>query len=99
MSEMESGNVVMNEGVKETGCEKERGKDSGFTLILSQLFLPYQASPDMGGKHVPTMHCGSRPSAWNEPLTPVLSAQRSPASASGSSSLDLGKDLCAELSR
>lgn len=23
----------------------------------------------MGGKHVPTMHCGSRPFAWKEPLT------------------------------
>ena len=31
MSEMEGENLVMNEGVKETGCRKERGKDRGFT--------------------------------------------------------------------
>lgn len=60
----------------EWGCEREaatkrEGKtEVSLALILSQLFLPYQASPDMGEKHVPTMHCGSFPSAWNEPLTP-----------------------------
>lgn len=71
MSEMESEILVMNVGVKERGCEKERGKDRGsLALILSQLFLPYQARPGFGEKHVPTMHCGSCPSAWNEPLTP-----------------------------
>lgn len=31
MSEMESENLVMNVGVKERGCEKERGKDRGFS--------------------------------------------------------------------
>lgn len=31
MSEMESENLVTKEGVKETGCERERGKDRGFT--------------------------------------------------------------------
>lgn len=51
--------------------KKREGKtEVSLALILSQLFLPYQACPDMGEKHVPTMHCGSCPSAWNEPLTP-----------------------------
>lgn len=60
----------------EWGCEQGRlwervGKtEVSIALILSQLFLPYQASPDLGEKHVPTMHSGSCPSAWNEPLTP-----------------------------
>lgn len=61
----------------EWGCERLRKKreregktEVSLALILSQLFLPYQASPDMGEKHVPRMHCGSCPSAWNEPLTP-----------------------------
>lgn len=30
MSEMESENMVMNEGVNKAGCERERGKDRGF---------------------------------------------------------------------
>lgn len=56
---------------KRQAVEKKRGgkTEVSLTLILSQLFLPYQACPDMGGQHVPTMHCGFCPSAWNEPLT------------------------------
>lgn len=52
MSEMESENPVMNEGVKAAGCKTEReGKtEVSLALILSQFFLPYQASPGMGGK-------------------------------------------------
>ncbi len=100
MSEMESENLVMNEGVKERLRKRERkGQRFHSPWSFASSLLPYQASPDMGEKHVPTMHCGSCPSAWNEPLSPVLSAQRSAASASGSSSLDSGKDLRAELGR
>lgn len=51
----------------------------------------------MGGFNVPTMHCGSCQFVWNEPLTPILPAQRLVATASGSSSLDSGKHLYAEL--
>lgn len=55
MSEMESENLIMDEGMKETGCEKERRKDSGFTRPDPQpARFPYQARPDMGGKHVST---------------------------------------------
>jgi len=46
MTEMEGEHVVINEGVK-----KRKGKTSGsHSLVLSQLCLAYQASPDLGGK-------------------------------------------------
>lgn len=62
---------VERQTVKNREGERQR---VSLTLILSQVFLSYQGTPDMGEKHVPTMHCDSSPSTWKEPLT--LSAER-----------------------